>query len=125
MPPRGDKRVSGNSSRRKGYKLEGDTIRELEGRGYWAQRSPRSGGIVDVYALRDAAKGEALFIQCKRDAAKLSPAEWNHLVGLARKHNAVPLLATRAPYRPLLFFRLLGAKVSGTRSAPQKEPFEP
>ena len=88
---------------------------DMRRRGYWAQRSPRSGTEVDVYAYH---MGVGFFIQAKRDGY-LSQDERKALVALAREHNAIPLFA-----RPV---KLKGKRRSGLlyRMLPDVSPFDP
>ena len=63
-------------------------------RGYWAQRSPKSGGVVDVFAYH---MGIALFSQCKRNGIRsMTREEARALLALAKRHNALALFVEPA-----------------------------
>ena len=62
---------------------------DMRSRGYWAQRSPRSGTSVDVFACH---AGIVFFIQAKRDG-RISRIEISELRYLAGKHRAMPIFA--------------------------------
>ena len=57
-----------------------------------AVRSAGSHGIIDVLAIKQDTKW---FIQC-RTRGNLSGSERDELVALAKKHNAIPILASEA-----------------------------
>lgn len=97
------------------------TVRDdLRKRGYFAMRSPRSAGPVDIVGIRN---GAVLFVQAKRNLA-LPPSEWNALFEIAKSVGAIPLLAGRPTGKGLVYHRLLSVK-DGTRKRQPMEPFEP
>ena len=65
----------------------------FKARGYFVLRSPRSGGKVDVVAIRT---GEVLFIQCKRGGS-LGVKEWNDVFEISKSVGAMPIMAMVNP----------------------------
>lgn len=105
---------------RLGRQVEYSVRDDLKKRGYFALRSPRSGGIADLIALK---KGCVLLVQCKRSMA-LGVSEWNQLFDLADSVGAVPLLAGRPTGRGLIYMKLDCRKDGSKRRQPMNE-YEP
>jgi Holliday junction resolvase len=101
----------------RGAAFEREVKAALEAAGYTVQRSPKSGGVYDLLAVRDVARGEVLFIQCKK-AGDLRPEGWNALYTLATTHGALPILVAREARKPMRFYRLVGHKMTLTRRQP-------
>lgn len=81
----------------------------LQELGYFALRSPGSKSKIDVIAIKPH---QVLFIQCKRDA-RLDPNEWNDLFAIASNCGAIPLIASKAFRKPILFEQLMAFKLGG------------
>lgn len=85
---------------------------------YFTLRSPRSGGVVDVVAIK---KGCVLFLQCKK-AGYIGVGEWNKLYELAISVGAIPVMATvKESGRGILFYELTGTKDGSKSKQPMKE----
>lgn len=104
---------------RLGRHLEYTVRDDLMKKKYFALRSPRSGGIVDILGTKT---GVVLMIQCKRDLA-LGVSDWNELFELASSVGAIPLLAGRPTGRGVIYYRLIGKKDGSKRRQPMV-PFE-
>ena len=81
----------------RGVRFEYRVRNHLSSRGYIVLRSPRSGGPIDLVAIRS---GEVLFIQCKTSKHNMTRRETDELIELARSVNAKPILAYRDPKPP-------------------------
>jgi len=80
-----------NKNYRAGYNLEYRTKKLLLKNDWLVIRSPASKGETDVFATKN---GENLFIQCKKTGKeKTYIRELTPLLKLARKYQAVPILA--------------------------------
>jgi Holliday junction resolvase len=88
--------------------------------GYFALRSPKSLGPLDVLAIK---RGLVLFVQCKR-AMAVSVRQWNALYDLSEYVGAIALVAGQPARRGLSFMRIIGPK-DGTKRAQPWEPYEP
>lgn len=80
-------------------------------------RSPRSGGPVDLIALKT---GRILLVQCKR-SMNLGVAEWNKLFALAESVGAIAVLAGRPTGRGLAYAILCDTKDGSRRRQPMKQ----
>lgn len=106
---------------RLGRQVEYSLRDDLKKRGYpIALRSPRSGGPVDILALKH---GRQLLVQAKRNLT-LAVREWNVLYELAESVGAIAVLAGRPTGRGLVYKRLIGKKDGSKRRQPM-EDFEP
>jgi len=88
----------------------------LKDRGYVVTRSPRSGSVIDLMAVR---AGEVVFVQCKR-GGQLPVAEWNEFFELAESVKALPILAASLTGRGIDFWRLVDRKDGSKRRQPFK-----
>jgi len=86
----------------------------LKKAGFFTLRSPRSGGPVDVIAIR---RGLILLIQCKRSLG-LGPSEWNDIFNLADSVGAIAILAGRPTGRGLVYYQLTGRKDGSKHKQP-------
>ncbi len=73
----------------KGRSFEYRVRDDMRERGYWSQRSPKSGTAVDIYGYH---MGIGIFIQAKRDG-RITWDEVCALVSLAKVHNGIALFA--------------------------------
>lgn len=89
---------------------------DFAGRGYYALRSPRSGGPADIIAIK---KGLVVFIQCKR-SMDCRVKEWNVIYDLAVSVEGIALIAGRPTGRGLVYWLITGRK-DGSRRAQPKE----
>lgn len=97
------------SSYRQGRGLEWKVRDHLAANGYRVMRAAGSKGCFDLLAVKPQ---QLLMIQVKRTAPP-GPHAWNLLLETAQWANAVPLLATCPPRRPIRLERLTGPKVPG------------
>lgn len=95
----------GASPYRRGAVFENEVVRHLRELGYFAIRSPNSKSPVDVIAIKHG----SFLIQCKRDGV-FPPAEWNALYDMASNVGATPILASRAPRKPVSYQKLMARK---------------
>lgn len=93
---------------------------DLKKRGYFALRSPRSGGALDVIGIKP---GCVLVVQCKRGMC-CSVKDWNALFDLAVSIDAIPLLAGRPSGHGIEYVRMLDRK-DGTKRRQPMESFSP
>jgi len=99
---------------RKGARLENEVKDILIEDGWAAVRAAGSHGIIDVMADK---YGEVWFIQCRK-GGYLSPGERSELIALAKKHKAIPILASKSkegivfeevkPKRPEFHYEVIG-----------------
>ena len=102
---------------RLGRQVEYAVRDDLRQRGYpVVLRSPRSGGPVDLIALKT---GRVLLVQCKR-SMDLRVAEWNGLFALAKSVGAIAVLAGRPTGRGLAYFVLCNTKDGSRRRQPME-----
>ena len=108
------------SKYRLGRQLEYRVLDELREKGYYALRSPRSSGPVDVVGIH---KSLVVFVQCKR-SGNISASEWNTLLDLAESVGAIPLLAATPTGRGTVFKRLTHATEKGQKRSQQCVVYE-
>lgn len=109
---------------RRGRLFEWEVKRALEPLGYYVQRAPRSGGIVDLLCVRSVARGEVLFCQLKTDGS-LPPGKWNALWQAAYDRQAIPILVLKDREGRIGFRRLVAPKQTKPRVAGVWETFTP
>lgn len=102
---------------RLGRQVEYRVRNELRKLGYFALRSPRSLGPIDLVAIK---KGCVLFVQCKRSMS-LPPLEWNALFEVAVSVGAIPVLAGSPTGRGTVYKRMLGLKDGSKRKQPMED----
>jgi len=95
-----------------GRQFEYRVMNDLKSRGYFTSRSPRSGGPVDIVAIK---VGQVLFVQCKRGGA-IERKQRLTLIELAASVGALAIMAS-AP-------RGIGIRYQAFREG-QRPPFEP
>ena len=103
----------------RGYAFEQKISGQLTQDGYWCMEARGSHGIVDVIALKP---GQVLLIQAKTDGV-ISIRDWNQLLELGERLNAVPLLAWRPRRGHIEYWRLIGPRVA--RQSPVYEVWLP
>jgi Holliday junction resolvase len=107
---------------RLGRQVEYAVRDDLKKRGYpVVLRSPRSGGPVDVLALKS---GTQILVQAKRNLL-LGVSEWNTLFRLALSVGAIAVLAGRPTGRGLIYMRLDAEKTGRSRDRQPMTRFEP
>jgi Holliday junction resolvase len=104
----------------RGAALERRIIAELTERGYLCCRSAGSGGVGDIWCVRE---GQLYVIQVKRDGY-LPPREWNTLYDLAVASGFVPILASAEPRKPVRYARIIDFCAFWCRDRPS-EVWEP
>lgn len=84
-----------NPRYRRGADFERKVQDLLTSVGYFTMRGAGSHGIADIVAIYTRAE-RIWFVQCKTDG-KISPADWNELVVMAKVYGAEPVLASKHP----------------------------
>lgn len=113
-----ESKASKQSRYRLGRQVEYAVRDDLKKRGYpVVLRSPRSGGPVDVLALKS---GVQLLVQAKRSMA-LGVDEWNTLFALANSVGAIAVLAGRPTGRGLIYKRITAIKDRSRRAQPMED----
>lgn len=94
------------------YAVRDDFIKN----GYYALRSPRSGGPADIIAIK---KGLVVFIQCKR-SMNCRVGEWNKIYDLAVSVDGIALIGGRPTGRGLIYWLIIGRKDGSRRAQPKQ-----
>ena len=90
----------------RGAAFERQVMKDLQGKGYIAERIAGSHSPADVHANKP---GTVMFIQCKRNGV-LPPSEWNAFLDYCEKAGATPIMAMK-PKRGIAYYLLTGRKV--------------
>ncbi len=107
------------SKYRRGRDFEYAVMKDMQGKGYLAVRSPASKSPADIYCF---AKGSLVFIQCKLGGL-IGVGEWNELYDYATSVGALPIMAEKVPGG--IAYHLIEEKKDGTRRRQPMSDWQP
>lgn len=103
----------------RGRDFEYRVLKDMQGHGFVALRSPASKSPADVYCF---AKGMLVFVQCKLHGA-MGAEEWNSFFDYAESVGALPVMAEKAPVG--ISYHLIEARKDGSRRRQPMSAWEP